>query len=62
MTRKPHQIIWHKKKNKFMASACLKPHSPDGTSGPGPEPEKAKTDKHKVFFEQLSSEIKKAVR
>jgi hypothetical protein len=37
MTRKPHNIVWHKKKSKFMAASLLKPHSQDKQSEETPQ-------------------------
>lgn len=64
MTRKPHQIIWHKKKSKFVSAAYLKEQdSPFPSSEPNQKTAtEKKADKIQSFSQQLSSAIKKAIR
>ena len=64
MTRKPHQIVWHKKKSKFISSSSLKKHVSQNLNVLRDNGEiKAKKElKIQALSRNLSDQIKKALR
>ena len=62
MTKKKHNIVWHKKKGKMIPASVLKPHKsilkdPSQTT----ESDNSKENRKKVFLQNLTLKIKKAL-
>jgi len=62
MTKKKHQVVWHKKKGKFVSLSYLKPSKKGKPASPAPAETDASRDKLRRFARKFGEQIKTAAR
>lgn len=63
MSRKPHEIVWNKKKGKFFSASVMKPHPDQGASDDSLPPQGTTVGNRRgQFMRSLKDKIKNAVK
>lgn len=58
MGQKKREVVWHKRRSKFISSSLIKPHALSEGGGPVPAPD----GKRKAFAQGLLKKIRKAAQ